>query len=147
MAAVAAGPGADILTQVSTLRPTLARHAVRALAVVAVGTLVLIASPALADVPSGWPDPEPVPLLRALLVYVGAPLGLMLIITLLVMAPSMARGERPGASATDDQWFGGPRGGTRELEADGQGTTPSATSGTGPGTTTGTTTGGASGGW
>ena len=124
----------------STLRPTLARRAVRAAALVAVGTLVLVASPALADVPTGWPEPEPVPLLHALLVYLFAPLGLMVLIALLTITPSLVRGERPSVGTPDDQWFGGPRDGTRQLE--------SGTS-TEPGTTkTGTSkTGGASGGW
>ena len=121
----------------SNHRQTFARHAVRVFAMVVVGTLVLAASPALADVPSGWPEPEPVPLLRALLVYLVAPLGLLLLIALLTVTPSLVRGERPGVGTPDDQWFGGPRSGTRELG-------PGTESGTESGTTK---TGGASGGW
>ena len=119
---------------------TFARRAVRAVAIVVVATLVLAASPALADVPSGWPEPEPVPLLRALLVYLVAPLGLVLLIALLTVAPSLARGERPSVGTPDDQWFGGPRSGTRELGPGTESGTESTESGT-------TTTGGASGGW
>lgn len=104
----------------------------RAAALIAVGTLVLVASPALADVPTGWPEPEPVPLLDALLVYLFAPLGLLLLIALLTITPSLVRGERPGAGTPDDQWFGGPRSGTREL---------------GSGEPDTSKTGGASGGW
>ena len=120
---------------------TFARRAVRAVAIVVVATLVLAASPALADVPSGWPEPEPVPLLRALLVYLVAPLGLLLLIALLTVTPSLARGERPSVGTPDDQWFGGPRSGTREL---GSGTQSGTESGTESGITK---TGGASGGW
>jgi len=98
--------------------------------------LVLVATPALGDVPSGWEEPEPVPLLRVLLVYVFAPLGLFLLVALLTVTPSLVRGERPGVGTPEDQWFGGPRGGTRELESGAGGTSK-----------VGTSTGGASGGW
>ena len=113
-------------------RPTLARRAVRVTAMVAVGALVLVASPALADVPSGWPEPPPVPLLDGLMIYLVAPLTLVVLITLLTITPSLVRGERPGVGTTDDQWFGGPRSGTHELQS---------------GEPDSSKTGGASGGW
>jgi hypothetical protein len=50
-------------------------------------------------------------LLHALLVFAGIPLALMGGITLLVMAPSLVRGDRQqrGVSSwTEPQWFGGP---------------------------------------
>jgi hypothetical protein len=78
---------------------------------------VLTASPALADVPSGWPDPDEVSLLEGLLVYVFAPLALVLLITLAVITPSLVRGERASEGPAEDQWFGGRRGGPDELES------------------------------
>jgi hypothetical protein len=79
--------------------------------------LVLTASPALADVPSGWPDPDDIPLLEGLLVYVFAPLALILFITLAVVTPSLVKGERASDVPADDLWFGGRRGGPDELES------------------------------
>ena len=80
---------------------------------------VLSATPAVADVPEDWSNPDPVSSLHALLVLGGVPLALFLLIALAVYLPAMMRGERlgPGASPVESQWFGGPRGGTRELEA------------------------------
>jgi len=118
--------GADTLAVMPTLRMT-ARAVVPALVI----GLVLLASPALADVPDGWAEPEAVTLMRALLVYVFAPAGLVLLITLLSLAPSLAKGERPGVGPAEDQWFGGPRDGAHQLES----------------RSSGSTTGGASGSW
>jgi hypothetical protein len=90
-------------------------------ATVSIGAAVvvspLIAMPAYAQVPQGWSDPKPVNGLHALLVLGGIPLGLFVLITLLVLAPSLARGERLGTSSPSNEWFGGPRTGTDELEA------------------------------
>lgn len=96
---------------------------------------LLAASPAGADVPEGWSDPDPVPQLEALLVLAGIPVLLIVAITAAVYVPALVRGERvvPGASAGETQWFGGPREGTRQLES-------------GDGADTGDT-GGASGRW
>jgi hypothetical protein len=112
---------ADTLTLVTTprarsLRPARLRTATRAAAVALVAGLVLMASPALADVPSGWPDPPDVPLMRALTIYLFLPVALFVLIALIVMVPSWARGERAGGTP-EDQWFGGRRGGPDELEA------------------------------
>ena len=70
---------------------------------------VLMASPAGAEVPEGWSDPEPVSGLHALLVLGGIPL--------LVIIPSLIRGEglKPGQPALENQWLGGPRKTTAEL--------------------------------
>jgi hypothetical protein len=49
--------------------------------------------------------------LEALLVFAGIPLGVMGLITLLVLAPSLVRGDRQqrGVSSwTEPEWFGGP---------------------------------------
>lgn len=83
-------------------------------AVVASGSL----SPAHADVPVGWSDPDKVNVLHAFLLLGGIPLVLGLLIIAAVYAPSLARGERiaPGpAPVPADQWLGGPRRGTAEL--------------------------------
>ena len=64
-----------------------------------------------AETPTTWPDPDPMSTLEALLIFVGIPLGLGLVIALLVMAPSVAKGPRyrPGlAWWADPEWFGGP---------------------------------------
>jgi hypothetical protein len=93
-----------------TLAPTL-RRALRVSAVAAAVGTVLLAQPALAAPPGTWDDPAPMSLLKALLIFAGIPLGLMAVITLLVMAPSLVRGDRQQrgvASWTEPQWFGGP---------------------------------------
>lgn len=74
--------------------------------------LSLSASPAGA-VPENWSDPAPVDPLEALAVYVGLPLGLFLVITFLVMVPSLVRGGRD--QGPDHEWFGGPRKSLAEL--------------------------------
>ena len=85
-----------------------------------IGT-VLVAAPALADVPEAWQTPDEVGLLDILLLILVFPLGLALIITLLTLIPALARGEKltGQANTADDQWIGGPRGGTAEIEPSG----------------------------
>ncbi|WP_296602799.1 hypothetical protein [Nocardioides sp.] len=92
---------------------TLAHLLRRTAVVLLAGALVLAASgPAGAGVPEGWETPDPVDPTQALLLLGGVPLLLILVITLLVMAP----GRRGGAPvAAEDHWFGGPRQGTAEL--------------------------------
>lgn len=82
---------------------------------------MLLAGPASA-VPEGWSEPEPVPVLEALLILAGIPLLLMVVISAAVYVPAMVRGERvaPNAPEIENQWFGGPRSGTRELESSGE---------------------------
>lgn len=72
---------------------------------------LVLAAPAHADVPEGWPDGPSIGVLEVLGVLVGIPLLLALVITGLVYAPSLVRGERiaPGAPAVENQWLGGPR--------------------------------------
>ena len=77
----------------------------------AVGSVLLLAPPASAATPETWQDPAPMSVLQALLIYGGIPLALMLLITVLVLAPSIVRGDRQQrgvASWTEPQWFGGP---------------------------------------
>ncbi|MBA3781431.1 hypothetical protein [Nocardioides sp. InS609-2] len=101
-------------TQTSSTRRLARRASVIAGGLAAV---VLTARPALADVPEGWSDPEPVSVLHALLLLGGVPLLLFVLIALAVYVPALARGEKlaPGAAPIDDEWFGGPRAGTGEL--------------------------------
>ncbi len=109
--------GADILLGVTPRT----RMSVRLSAVLstAAGLSLLVAGPASAEVPDGWSDPAPIPVLQALLILAGIPLLLIVLITAAVYVPAMVRGERvaPGAAPVTDQWFGGPRGGARELES------------------------------
>lgn len=101
------------------------RTAVRRLAAAvplagAVGLLtVATAGPASADTPEGWPDEPAIDMLEALLLFGGLPLLVLIIITALIMGPSLARGEGlPGADETpEDQWLGGPRKAAGELAA------------------------------
>ena len=78
--------------------------------------LPLLATPSHAEVPEGWSNPPQVDNLEALLLLGGIPLALFVVITLLVMAPSLARGEHSGGETGDGEWFGGPGKGTKELE-------------------------------
>lgn len=84
-----------------------------------VASVTLLATPASADVPDGWSDPDPVNNFHALLVVGLIPVGIALLITFLVYVPAFLKGERiaPGAIGADDEWFGGPRHGTAELAA------------------------------
>ena len=56
--------------------------------------MALLATPAHADVPEGWSEPEAVDSLQALLFFVGGPILLFVLIALAVYLPSMIRGER-----------------------------------------------------
>lgn len=69
--------------------------------------------------PGGW-EPEPsIDLLHAFLVLGGIPLLVFVVITLLYVAPALARGEdlRPSALEPENQWLGGPRKAAGELAA------------------------------
>ena len=109
--------GADILLCVTSRTLTRVRRS--AVLTTSVGLSLLVAGPASAKVPEGWSDPPPVPVLQALLIFAGIPLLLILLISAAVYVPAMVRGERvaPGAAPVHDQWFGGPRGGAREIES------------------------------
>ena len=99
----------------NTSHPHLLRFT-RAVALTLVVALPTVATPSYAQVPEGWSDPQPVDKLHALLVLGGIPLALFVVITLLVMAPSLAKGERASTSG-GSEWFGGPGKGTDELTA------------------------------
>jgi hypothetical protein len=94
------------VTTPATIRRTL-RGSALALPVAS----VLLTPPALAATPTTWGDPPPMSVLHALLMFVGIPLAIILGVTLLVLAPSLVRGDRQqrGVSSwTEPQWFGGP---------------------------------------
>lgn len=93
----------------TVIKHTVGRALVLAVAVV-VGS-VLLAGPASAEVPEGWPDTEQVDTLFVLGALVGIPVLLFLLITLAVYVPGLVRGERvaPGATGPEDQWLGGRR--------------------------------------
>jgi hypothetical protein len=55
----------------------------------------------LADTPSNWPDPQPTSTLHVLLLFAGIPLLVIIVVSVLVMAPSMARGPR---YRPDQEW-------------------------------------------
>jgi hypothetical protein len=79
---------------------------------------VLVASPAGAEVPEGWSNPDEVGFLQLLVIVAGIPLGIAVLIALAVYLPALARGEKvaPGAQV-QDEWFGGPRREPAEIEA------------------------------
>lgn len=95
-----------------------------ALVLTAAALPLLAASPAVAEVPEGWSDPDEVGILQLLLVIGGIPLALAVMIGLAVYLPALARGEnvKPGGKVADE-WFGGPRSGPAELETRDVGTT------------------------
>lgn len=73
--------------------------------------VVASAGPAAAATPLGWPDPDAMSTLEALLVFGGIPLALVVGISVFAMAPSIAKGPRyrPGREWwAEPQWFGGP---------------------------------------
>jgi hypothetical protein len=85
---------------------------------------VLVASPAGAEVPEGWSNPDDVGFLQLLVVVAGIPLAIAVLIALAVYLPALARGEKvaPGAQA-QDEWFGGPRREPAEIESSDAGAT------------------------
>ncbi|WP_110181836.1 hypothetical protein [Nocardioides solisilvae] len=94
------------------------RSSLRLLVPAVVVGSVLLGAPALADVPEGWSDPDPVSAMDFLLVLILLPLGAAALVALLFYAPILARGEKLSTRSTpvEDQWLGGPRGGRAELE-------------------------------
>ena len=93
------------------------RRLTSAAAASVVVALTGLAAPASADVPEGWSNPEDVDMLYALLLLAGVPLLLFAVIAVLTYLPALIRGEKLAPGAADDQWFGGPRQGAKELES------------------------------
>lgn len=93
------------------LRPALRAFAGLTTITVALA-LPMLSAPALADTPADWGSSPHVSALKWLLVLLIIPGGIALVIALLVMLPSLVRGDsyKPGQTwAGDDEWFGGPR--------------------------------------
>lgn len=109
----------------STTQRPLARRTLRILAPVIALAATLVAVPAHADVPVGWSEPDPVSPLGFLFVVIGAPIGLMLVIALVVLVPGFSRGEGLTGKDehADDQWFGG-RSNANELTSGDSSDTP-----------------------
>jgi hypothetical protein len=80
--------------------------------------LLAYAGPASADIPDGWSDPSPVPVLHFILIFAGIPLLITAGIAAFVYLPGIVRGESvaPARVRADDQWLGGRRD-TAELES------------------------------
>lgn len=96
----------------------LVRRSVRSAALLSVPAAALLAAPAHAGVPEGWSNPDPVDPLHFLFILAGAPLIMFLVVTLVVAAPTLIRGEKKlSAAGGEGEWLGGPRQGTDELPA------------------------------
>ncbi|HJQ04049.1 MAG TPA: hypothetical protein VJ872_01265 [Nocardioides sp.] len=99
------------------------RTAVRRSAAVIALTAALVASGdvAFADTPipgGGWQSKPNVNDLHAWLTFVGIPVLVLLVISALVLAPALARGEKlfySGDAEPEGQWLGGPRKAVGEL--------------------------------
>jgi hypothetical protein len=89
-----------------------------------------------AEEPWNWPDQPSLSTLEALLIFAGIPLLVIGVVSLLVMAPSLAKGPRYRPTedwAAGSEWFGAPAeaedpdaAGRRQLEQRGE---PSETGG------------------
>ncbi len=78
---------------------------------------LFLASPAGADVPEGWSDPDPIGSGEGFMVLLVWPLAILLVIVGLSLLPSLLRGERfTHSSGSGEQWLGGPSKGSAELE-------------------------------
>lgn len=69
-----------------------ARRAVAVASTVA-GLTLLLATPALADVPQGWSNPKPVSAIDWLLVILIIPVSLAAVIVLIVAGPGLLKGK------------------------------------------------------
>lgn len=89
-----------------------ARVALRAFIASVFAGLVSVAAVASADTPAAWDDAPEHGAFGYLLLLFLIPLGIALVVTTLVLLPSMIRGEKHeegDAWRSDDEWFGGPR--------------------------------------
>lgn len=107
---------ADTLARMRTRSET-ARRAGRATATttaLAAGLTLVLAAPASANTPlRGWEDGSDMSLMNALVLFVGGPLAIIVVISLLVMAPSAVRRSSEQGSLSrwgEPQWFGGELG-------------------------------------
>ena len=105
----------------STPQSSLARRT----AVVAGAGLAVLGgtiAPAAADVPTGWSQPDDMSWLALLGIIAGVPIVLAVIITVIVLLPSLLRGEGL-PKGSEVEWVGGPRQGTSTLSESGTGET------------------------
>ena len=86
--------------------------------------LPLVGAPAFADEPSAWGTATGHSFWDYLVLLILIPVGLALTITLLVMLPSLVKGDRydrtkawPGMKTGKAEWFGGPVKGTDQAAA------------------------------
>src|SRR5690606_9755547 len=91
----------DILLGVTTKSLSVTSSPVRALrsslrlsVPLAVATAVLMATPAMADLPEAWETPETAGFLDHFILIAAVPVGVALVIALLTLLPSLARGEK-----------------------------------------------------
>jgi hypothetical protein len=101
---------------------TLTSQPLRKAALVVGSAMILVlayAGPAAADIPDGWSHPKPVPVLHFLLLFIGIPLLITIGIFLAIYLPGVVRGESvvPAGARASDQWLGGRRETTPELES------------------------------
>lgn len=102
------------------LNPRVVRRSLRALVLTPPLLVPLVAAPAFAVPPESWPTAEPVSALDYLLLLFVIPLGAALVISLLVMVPSLIRGQKSApeqAWRKENEWFGGPKDGVEGVEA------------------------------
>jgi hypothetical protein len=67
----------------------------------------------LADTPTTWTDPAPMSTLHAILFFVGIPALIVAVISLLVVTPSLVKGQRyrPGREwGAEPEWLNAPEG-------------------------------------
>jgi hypothetical protein len=72
-------------------------------------TVAALSAHLFAEAPNTWPSPPPMSTLHAILLFVGGPLLIICVITLLVLAPSLAKGPRyrPGQDwEAQPEWLG-----------------------------------------
>jgi hypothetical protein len=86
---------------VNTHLSTSLRRAVRVCALLGPGLAIALAAPAVAEVPEGWSDPEPVSAFDALLVWVFLPLAVVVVVVLLASLPEFIGAARNAPSVTD----------------------------------------------
>ena len=106
-------------TVMSVLQSRAVRRLTRAVALTPAALVLLASGPALATAPEQWAPADSVSVLEFLLVLVVIPLGLFLVISLLALVPSMAKGQKytPGhAWRNESEWFGGPRAGVEAVD-------------------------------
>ena len=109
-----------VITSEPSSRISVRRRSRRLTSAAAASVVVAVtghAAPASADVPEGWSNPDDVDMLYALLLLGGVPLLLFVGIVVLTYLPALIRGEKLAPGGAEDQWFGGPRQGAKELES------------------------------